>query len=170
MTSLIAADEVLARLGLDLDDATVQGLIEEADAEVVRLFGAHYTDTVTSVVKMLDGGMMNLWLGRLVTSITSVVEDESTLESDDYRLWANAGRLQRLPAGSLWGDVVTVTFVPQDDTALRRGVLFDLVGLAAERKGLKSERIGEYSYVAADNVDTLRSRVLQRLVVGGGGW
>lgn len=170
--SLITVAELRARWPTALSDETLQDVIDAVDAEIVSMFGAHYVNVATTVTETLGGGLVDLFFCRPLTSITSVVDDGVTLTSDDYRLWGSQGRLQRLPAGALWGDVVVVVYVPADDNDRRRGVMLGLARLDAERTGLKSESIGgEYSYTVADGGwDVERAAILRRLKMGLGGF
>ncbi len=173
------ADEILnnAQLGEhiehDLSDNALQRLNDADTAEILRRFEA--LDTVT---ELLPGGEKMLILKQKLGSdgITSVTETVGTtdtvLAADDYRLWYGGAMLERLEDGtnprSRWGDRVSVVYVPEDRLAQRRLVLIQLVKLAFEYRGLKSEAVGagDHSMTALDYT-TERENILRSLVPRG---
>jgi len=172
--SLLNVAEARELLQTGLGDAGLQRVIDREEAWLVRNFGAHYVDVNTTVVETLTGGGASLFLRRPLTSVLSVVEGGTTLTTDDYRVWAGQGRLERLPAGSQWlsgaakwlPDVtIVVTYVPFNDNDQRKEAIIDLARLAMERTAMKSESIaGEYSYTAWDGGwDAERAKVMRRL-------
>lgn len=166
--SLVTPDEVRVVVATTLADEELQTVIDREEAEVVRLYGAHYVDSEMTVSETHEGGYLSLFVNRAISSVTEVVEDDTTLtEDEDYEVWAAQGRLLRLPVGAWWGRVVTVTYVPADDNVLRKGVIIDLVRLALERTAMRQEslRDTEYSYTAPD-WEVERARILARLSIG----
>ena len=148
MSSLVTVAEVKALVSTSKSDTEIQAVIDREEAEVIRLYGAHYV-AATSVSETLSGGGRYLLLRRAVTSVTTVTEDSAVLTSSAYRMWSSRGSLERLPVYSTWGEVVVVSYVPVDDSAQRRPVIIELVRLALEHTAMRSESVaGEYSYTA----------------------
>ena len=145
-------------------------MIDQAEADVIAAYGAHYVDGTTTVSETLEGGLKSLYLRRALTSVSSIKEDGSStaLDSSCYRVWVSEGRVERLPVGTLWGWVVIV-YVPANDNTRRKSVIVDLMRLYLERTAMKSESIGgEYSYDTggADAWDIQRAAILRRLKIG----
>lgn len=140
MSLLTPAAAQAQGVGLGYDDATLASIIAREEAEIVRRFGANYPGPVTET---LAGGGKSLYLKRAITSVTSVAESlylgdpaPQTLTSAGYVVWADEGRLQRIYDfyGSVnWGPLVTVVYVPTDDTDLRTSVLLELLRIATEQ-------------------------------------
>jgi hypothetical protein len=150
MSSLVTVAEVKTLISTSKSDTEIQAVIDREEAEVIRLYGAHYV-AATSVSETLAGGGRHLLLRRAVASVTTVTEDDAALTSLSYRVWGSQGRLERLPLYSTWGEVVVVSYVPTDDSARRRPVIIELVRLALEHSAMKSESVaGEYSYNAPE--------------------
>ncbi len=169
--SLLSVAELRAQIQSSLTDAQLQSVIDREEAEVTRLYGAHYVDGATTVSETLEGGMRNLYLRRRLTSVSSVTEYQTSDSTDgtaltavtDYRVWAAQGRIERMPSGATWGAIVDVVYVPADDNDLRRAAIVDLCRLALERTALKAENIAdEYSYTAPEWGEA-RAEILQRL-------
>lgn len=178
--SLVTIAETRALVKTALTDSELQAVIDRAEADVTRLFGAH-PDGSTAVTETLRGGEGNLYLRRRIASVTTVVETvgatATTLTpgwTEDYYAWGAAGYLERRSPSTTqtwlgtptWGELVTVTYVPYDDRAERRAVIIDLVRLMLERTALKAESVaGEYSYTAPDDWEASYNVVLQRLAL-----
>lgn len=163
--SLLTIAEARALISTSLDDVQLQAVIDREEAWMIRAYGAHYT-ALLSVTETLAGGKnKSLYLRRPIGSVTSITADEAVLDSDDYRVWGDEGRIERLPAGSRWGEeAIVVVYTPQDDNALRKSALIDLLRLTLNRSGLKSESVaGEYSYTAFENTEEERARVMRTL-------
>ncbi len=177
--SLLSPAEVKELVRTSASDTVLQHVIDREEREVVRLFGAHYVDSETTISETLAGGTRNLYLRRRIASISSIVEYQTldatsgtTLTSGDYLLWANEGRIERMPAtavaswfagGATWGAKVVVTYVPYDDDDDRRAAIIELVRLALERTAMRRESVaGEYSYEAPDWGEA-RAEILRRL-------
>lgn len=160
--SLLTLAEARALIKTSLTDPELQAVIGREEDEIIRLYGAHYVSGTTTVSETLEGGGASLFLRRPIFSVSSVTEDGAALASADYRLWGAQGRIERLPKGATWGEVITVVYVPQDDNGRRKAALIDLVRLAVEHTALKSESIaGEYSYTAPD-WEAERAKLLRR--------
>ena len=170
------ADEILSNAQLqehvetDLSDNALQRINDAETAEIIRRFGDY--DTAT---ELLPGGEVMLVLSQKAGSFTSVTETvsdtDTALAADDYRLWYGA-MLERLDDGtnprSTWGDRVSVVYVPEDKLPQRRLVLINLVKLAIEYRGLKSEDIGAGDYRMTQlQYNEERENILRSLVPRG---
>lgn len=169
MASLVTVDDVLSRVApATYDRFLVQQVLDEEEDALVQRFGAHYVDGVTAVTETRTGGLANLYLRRRIVSVSAVVESgvagDLTLVATDYRVWGAQGRIERRPTGALWAEVVTVTYLPVNDNARRRGVIVELCRLALERQAMKSERSDDYSFTAPD-WEAERKRLLSRLAL-----
>ncbi len=176
--SLLTIAELRAQVRTGLSDSQLQSVIDREEAEVIRLYGAHYVSGATTVTETLEGGTKSLYLRRRLSSVSSVTEYSTSDSTDgtvltavtDYRVWAAQGRIERMPSTAVsgfgvgvWGAIVDVVYVPADDNDLRRAAIIDLCRLALERTALKSENVaGEYSYSAPDWGEA-RAELLQRL-------
>lgn len=142
MTSLITTTEAQAMgVGLALSAAQLQTIIDQEEAEIVRRFGANYTGV--AVPETAHGGGVSLYLKRQITSVSAVTEylyigdtAPRTLAAVDYEIWTEEGRLERLWTGTTgagkWGAKVVVSYIPADDTDLRKAVLTALVQIAIQ--------------------------------------
>ncbi len=163
--SLVKPTDVRAVCQTSLSDADLQSVIDREEAEVVKLCGPHYVDADTSFTVTMEGGLPSLWFRRPLSDIVSITEDDEDLSKDEYRLWPEKGRIQRLEGKAVipWGGVVTVEYIPADDNDLRASVIIELVRLALEREALRSESVaGEYNYTAPD-WEKERYRLIRRL-------
>ena len=163
--SLVTPTDVKALINTSLSDANLQTVIDRVEAQITARIGAPQTDAyATEVVKTMRGEGEYLFMPTEIYSVSSIVEDTSTLTSDQYQTWAG-GVIERLPDDSHWGDRCVVTYKPTDDRLVRAQVIIDLVRLVIERTAMKSESIaGEYSYTAPDNWDAEFRKAMKRLV------
>ena len=163
--SLVTPTDVKALINTSLSDANLQTVIDRVEAQITARIGAPQTDAyATEVVKTMRGEGEYLFMPTEIYSVSSIVEDTSTLTSDQYQTWAG-GVIERLPDDSHWGDRVVVTYKPTDDRLVRALVIIDLVRIVIERTAMKSESIaGEYSYTAPDNWDAEFRKAMKRLV------
>lgn len=168
--SVLSVDDVRALVASPLNDAQLQLLLDREEQLLAQRLGAAYVDASTPITQTRAGTNRLVFLPRRVLSVSTVTErlgidsDPETLLATDYFLHADTGMLERRPAGTHWGAVVVVTYVPADDRAAWRAALVDLVRLALSRTALKSESIaGEYSYTAADDWDAERAHVVRRV-------
>lgn len=163
--SLVTPMDVKALINTSLSNANLQTVIDRVEAQITARIGAPQTDAyATEVVKTMRGEGEYLFMPTEIYSVSSIVEDTSTLTSDQYQTWAG-GVIERLPDDSHWGDRVVVTYKPVDDRLVRSQVIIDLVRIVIERTAMKSESIaGEYSYTAPDNWDAEFRKAMKRLV------
>jgi hypothetical protein len=163
--SLVTVAEVRALVNSGLTDAQLQAVIDREEAIMVERCGAHYVDTSMRNTETLHGGYTRLHVAQKITSVYRVTEDSVVLSQadGDFRLWELEGCLERLPVGSLWGEVVSVIYVPYNDNQRRKAVLVEMVRHALERMAMASESVaGEYSYHAPD-WEYERARLLRSL-------
>ena len=163
--SLVTPTDVKALINTSLSDANLQTVIDRVEAQITARIGAPQTDAyATEVVKTMRGEGEYLFMPTEIYSVSGIVEDTSTLTSDQYQTWAG-GVIERLPEESHWGDRVVVTYKPTDDRLVRAQVIIDLVRIVIERTAMKSESIaGEYSYTAPDNWDAEFRKAMRKLV------
>jgi hypothetical protein len=151
--SLVTVAEVRAMVTTGILDTPLQAIIDREEAIMVQRCGAHYADTSTRITETVRGGYPLLHVAQKITSVYRVTEDGTVLSQtdEDFRVWELEGMLERLPAGSVWGSVVAVIYVPYNDNERRKAVLIELVRLALDRMAMQSENVaGEYSFTAPD--------------------
>lgn len=152
-------DRVKERLSPDLSDDELNLLIEEATGEIVRRYG--HAVSAGPVTVTLSGGNRSLFLDRpldLGADVEVVEIDgdlETTLTADDFHVWHGGRLLERLSTGtnarSRWSNLVTVTYVPIDDTARRDETVIKLVKLSIDYEGgVSREDIDGYSTTFSD--------------------
>jgi hypothetical protein len=139
MTSLLTPAEAQALgAGFGLTTAEVQAVIDREEAEIIRRYGAHYV-IATPISETVTGGGPSLYLKRAIGSVSSVNEyaylgdTAALLTAADYYVWGDEGRITRLPEHQRWARVVAVSYVPVDDSNLRKMVLIELVRIATEQ-------------------------------------
>ena len=165
MTSLVSPADARKLINTSLLDADLQTVIDRVEAQITEKIGAPQTDAhETQFVKTLRGEGESLFMPTEVYGVVSIVEDGTTLATDDYQVWGG-GVLERLPLGAQWGNRCVVTYQPADDRLKRAQVIIDLVRLVIERTALKYESIGgEYTYTAPDDWDREFKKAMRRLV------
>lgn len=140
MSLLTIAQAQALGAGIGLSDADLQIILDREEAELVRQFGAVYTGA--AIAETLEVGERErfVYLPRQITSVSSVVEyfypgdtAPATLVATDYFVWTKTGRIERVSTARYWGAVVTVSYIPIDDTALWRMVLVELVRIGTEQ-------------------------------------
>ena len=163
--SLVSPANVKALINTSISDTDLQTVIDRVEAQINARIGAPQTDAyATEVVKTLRGEGEFIFMPTEIYSVSGIVEDASTLTSDQYQTWAG-GVIERLPEESHWGDRVVVTYKPTDDRLMRAQVIIDLVRIVIERTAMKSESIaGEYSYTAPDNWDAEFRKAIKKLM------
>jgi hypothetical protein len=165
MTSLVSPANVKALINTAVSDDNLQEVIDRIEAQIVQKIGLPQDNNYTvEITKTLRGGEGDsLFLPTDIYSVTSIVEDDVTLEADEYRMWG-AGVIERLSSTN-WGSVCVVNYKPADDRPKRKQVIIDLVRLTIERTAMKSESIGgEYSYTATDDWDVEFRKAMKRLM------
>lgn len=151
---LLTTADIRPHVETALDDTALQRIVDRIDADVVARVGPH-AGPLTEVVA---GRTQSIYVRRPIASVTTVREGNvidagaTTLTVDThYRLWAAEGRLERLPAGAGFGQLVEVVYTPVDDTEQRKRVLLELVRLDLAQSGRLREAVGrDYDYAALD--------------------
>jgi hypothetical protein len=162
--TIAAVDDVRSVVDTDRSDAQLQSLLDRVEAQIEAELGTLQTEGGSlSVTETHYPKAADVFLKQPVQAITSVTEDDTLLDADDYRLHAAQGRLERLPVGAHWTDDVVVVYEPADRTALVKEVEIGLVRLELAHTGFKSESVaGEYSYQAED-YEVERKKLMKRL-------
>lgn len=166
--ALLTATEIREHVDTDLGDTALDRLLADADAEIVRRYGAHTANQVETFTP--PPGSTTIMLDRPVSAVVSVVETEedesdTTLAASDYELQSER-TLRRKGDGtnpaSTWAPIVVVTYTPDSDNARRIGVTIDLVKLAVQYQAAQSVSVGD---VSISHVDHARERetILRRL-------
>lgn len=165
MTTLVSPAIVKVHINTGMSDVNLQTVIDRVEAQVNEKIGAPQTDAyATSLVKTVRGEGASLFMPTEIYSVTSIVEDDNSLTSDQYQTWGG-GVVERLPIGTNWGSRCVVTYKPADDRLKRTQVIVDLVRLTIERTAMKAENIaGEYSFTAPENWDKEFRRAMKRLM------
>lgn len=164
MSSLVSPAQVKKLINTSIADADLQTVIDRVEAQITAKIGAPQTDSYTTeLVRTVRGEGENLYMPTEIYSVVSIVEDNVTLDSDEYQSWAG-GVIERLPPRFVWGDRCVVTYKPADDRLKREQVIIDLVRMVIERTAMQHESVAnEYSYDAPDNWDAEFNRAMRRL-------
>ena len=169
MAPLIKVNDLREHVETDINNAALQRLLNAADQEIVDALGEHSSSG--TVTDLLIGGDNALFLNRPYSAITSVTEFRGTtatvLDSTDYRSWYGNRLLERLSLDATnpqayWGERVSVVYTPVDDDAARIRATIDLVQLAVQYTGFKSERAGDYQSTAMEHGKE-RARIIASL-------
>lgn len=169
--SLLTVTELREHFETDLKDEAIQRLIDDAEDEIEQKIGQLQTQSEY----IRDVGICTLlFLRRKASSISTVVEEvkvadgsyeTTTLSSDDYRLVSDM-QIERLADGTnprtLWGDNVSLVYIPKDDASRRKVVTVDLVKLAVRYEGVDRESAGDWSMSMA-KYDARRKELIRRL-------
>jgi hypothetical protein len=140
-------------------DEALQMWLDAGTTAIIGRFGPIAPTTVR-----LRGNSLHIWLPRQAVAVTSVIESwgdpvglgNTTLATDDWTLLPDGLTVRREWGGThradVFGDYVTVTFTPMDDTAERQRVLLALVDLdQSHAPGLSQETMGSYSVAYVNN-------------------
>ena len=186
MGDLLVADEIREHVETDLGDDALNRIIDAQEAEIIDRLGPLLSQTYTfnaelynqpvDGVENISSGDRLMFLPRRATSITSIVErygeTDYALASDDYHLANNGVTVERLSLGtngsSQWRGQVTVVFVPADETARRTQLLIDLVKLAVEFEGVKSQKAGSVQKAYHDDYQAQRMALFAAFGWSGG--
>jgi len=170
-----------AHLETDLTDTPLQLLLDDSYAAIENRIGPEGEQTVTLSIRSTTRYVR---LPRPIVDAADISEiiqrwgnSEETLETDEWR-WVSGRTIERLVGSGngdwvLWGwnfvheeDVhfdLIVTYTPKDETIRRNRVAVDLVRLAIQNTGLKSESAGDYSSSAKEYQEE-RSSIIHELV------
>jgi hypothetical protein len=175
---LTAAEAQAMGVGLDLTETALQSVIDGEEAEMIRLFGPH-GDGVTGVTATVRprGGMV--YLSRPIVSASAVSAASypggTPTTITDLYVWGNEGRVELYPSGWAWASwdyrsVVTLTYVPTDDRALRTSVLLSLTQAATEAPVSGGDKVSGLSFsiesgtTGTSTWDAARVAAYQRLI------
>lgn len=176
--AILTVDELREHVNSGLPDDALQRLLDAAEAAIVGRAGAAGERT-----EIVGGGNRFVSLARPLDAAQTVAITEqtpygstvTTLSANDYLVRNGGMLLERLSTGDnprqTWYGYVTVTYTPESDEALRRGVQIDLVNLQLTYTPLLTgQTIGSWSeqYAAnsAWNQSTEYEAILSRLDVG----
>lgn len=173
MTLLTAADAQALGVGLGLDPALLQSIIDAEEAEIVRRFGVAAAGITEPTAPRGD----SLYLRRPVASVMSITEYQYvgdpaplTRVAADYFVWPSEGRIERAAASLPWGRICTVVYMPADDSSLRKTVLLELTRIATEQDAAAGGSVSGLGYsisapsgVSAQTATQARSAQYARL-------
>lgn len=140
---MITVADVRSRIETDLDDATIQRMIDAATEELESRHGA--ADQVTDY--FLARGSRTIVLSRRPVEVVEVRErrtpdaDDVILAPEDYR---QQSPMVLLRVGTTWGYEVQVDYVPFVNADMRDRITLDLVQLDIEFRAFESERVGDW--------------------------
>lgn len=146
----VSIANVQSRVETDLDDTTLQRILDAAVLAIERVAGNADVEVSTFV----DARNETFSIHRPATSITSIIERRRrtsvavTLATDDYRQLGDYGFYRRQDGTNparLWGDEVEITFVPRVDVAIRDNVTTELCLVDIEFRAYDAEKSGDWS-------------------------
>lgn len=169
--ALLTATQIREHVDTDLGDTAIDRLLADADAEIVRRYGAHTTNIVETFTP--PPGAVTIQTDRAISAVVSIIETEETdigesdvtLDPADYEVMRER-TIRRVSGGlhssATWAPIVVVTYTPESDDARRIGVTIDLVKLAVQYQAAQSVSVGD---VSISHVDYNRERelILRRL-------
>ena len=156
---LLTQAELKQHVETDLDQAALQRLMDDAEAEIIKRFGAHGDKTSTQIIEDLEGRAASIFPYRPETTIVSVTEyeidgTETVLALNDYRIWHGGREISRRIDGTnprgVWAPRVRIIYLDATELPNRKRVQADLVRLAIEYRALKSESSGDLDQSYAD--------------------
>lgn len=172
--ALLSVSEAREHVETDLTDSALSTVIDAQDQEITFRLGE-----ISSQVDRLEPGPGSkvIYPTRRIDTVTEIkekvypstdlaIETETTLSADDYEVVDNGRRVDRLPQGTnprtYWGDVITLTYTPYDDTKRRKRALIELIKLHLAYEGVLSERLPDYQY---DSFEDYRAQ-MERIIFG----
>jgi hypothetical protein len=147
--ALISPDELREHVNTPLGDPALQRIIQANDDDIIERYGPLGAVTIS----LLGGGGRFLRLPRPASAFTTVVELRGftpiTLATNDYFIHTGGRYVERLENGTnpwdAWGDRITLTYTPIDDSDRRKLVLIQLCELdIAFTPGISEQDIGDY--------------------------
>jgi hypothetical protein len=170
----VTPDIVKEHFETDLADAALQRIIDAEDKEITSRYGSNTSLTEPYTLETPDGQPARrryIWTKQKISSITSVKEGVTFAAGDlttlvvttDYRILYDGRLLERVDTNFL--QKVEIIYVPATDVKRRDMVTIDLVKLAIQNQGLKSEKVGDYSATFVDYQQE-REKVLSTLNSG----
>lgn len=171
--SLATLENVRAIIQTGLTDEELQAVIDRVEAEISEEIGDPYTDELTAISETVEGKSKNIYLKRPVLSVSSITEysglsdttGSALTENEQFYVWPGEGRIERIGSDILWGRMVEVDYVPQDQNKKRVKAIIDLVRIDLARSALSQESIGgEYSFTSPANWEKERRMIMRRLM------
>ena len=131
--------------------------LETALAAALEAIDERYGTDETEITEYLQPFGQWVRLGRRASSITSVLEGGTTVETEDFALWSGGRFLRRLSGDDpiAWGGMVEVAYEPVSESASRDRVTLALCDLdLARRFGVTSITNGPWSETYGDAAGT----------------
>lgn len=169
---LLTVEQLRLRISTTLDDDTLESMLDAAELAITGEIGS--PDEVQEYLRA-SGDL--IILSRVASELTAVIENDITLDEDDYELRADGQTVRRLRTGpnpaSRWRGRVDWTYVPADDIAERERVQVALIELELNyTPGESSERIGDWAETVPGasstdlTYDQMRESILGSLSAG----
>lgn len=163
--ALLTTTEIRSLVETDLSDAALTLLLDDADAEIVKGYGAH--EGVRTERFYPNGGDASVFLSADVnTALAVTVRRVGGFGVGAETYLASAyefGGPRELNLASSWsGGWITVAYTPVTELPRRKRVLADLVRLAISYDASTSSRLGDVSVSHVD-YESERARILGRL-------
>jgi len=168
---LLTLGQVRQHVETDLNDTALQMLIDAAESDIIDACG----ELNSEIEEFHDETLATLlFLKRKAVSVTSVIEqvksgndyEATTLLANDYALRHNNCMIERLADGDnprgTWGDIVTITYEPEDERTRRKAAVIKLVKLETEYSHASSVRTGDHSETAKDYTSE-RAKIINAL-------
>ena len=145
----VTIDSLRARVESDLDDTTLQRILDSAVKAIDRAAGSATAEVENHIAANSE------WISivRPAASVTSIKERRAvsatqvTLATNDYRQ-IGPYRFRRLPDGdngaTFWGDEVELTYVPEVDTDIRDRAALDISQIDIEFRAYEREKSGKW--------------------------
>lgn len=164
---MITITDVRARVETDLDDVTLQRIVDGVQKEIER----HAGNETQQIEAFTQLGTDFITLARRAQSITSVAERRSSLSDEtllvedvDFRV-IDPYKIRRLNTD--WGEEVVVDYVPESDPNVRDRVALDIAQMDIEFRSFQSESLGDWSGNQTD-YSARRSALLAQVREGSG--
>jgi hypothetical protein len=169
MTNLLTTAECRVFVKTSLDDTELEAVIARVEAMITNKIGTAQDETGNiEIVETVQGNGEHIFVKVAFSSVVSITEDGTAVDSDDYRAWGESGMVERLPEGSEWGDVCVITYKPVDQREERKQATIELVRLFLERTAMVSENVaGEFSFNAPDWDKAIKRELKNLMFIGG---
>lgn len=164
VTSVTSVAEVRALVNSGLSDIDLQAVIDREEAWLAGQVGPLAGQRVDTFRPGFSDTILYL---RRRTDAVAVTDDGVALVADtDYVFTPANGAIRRgsARAESSWGELVTVTWTPTDEAAVKRAVI-ELVRATVGETGLESETIGDYSYTRGESASRVGRSELARSIL-----
>lgn len=144
--SLLTLTELKDHIETDLPDDALQIVLDNADAEVIRLGGDHALPRVQTfrIGDIAPNGSSRIELRWAADLVTAVTEDGDNVAESDYHLELNGRMLVR--DNKLWSPPVVASYQRVDDISQRKMVIIDAVRLHLDYSLSQMTSIGNDEY------------------------